>query len=127
MKILGVFPIKAVVVELNKGFMDRGMASGNVKKFILAVVTGVASKNWGPNGAGNDSKGYNAFKGELRDDLIPYLRGNFNIGDSRDYAALAVFLWVVGKHLILVLLNALTLLVTLLVSLELYLVMLGIL
>ena len=72
-----------------KGFMDRGMASGNVTKFILAVVTGVASKKWGPNGAGTDSKGYNAFKGELRDDLIPYLRGNFNIGDGRDYVALA--------------------------------------
>ena len=72
-----------------KGFMDRGMASGNVKKFILAVVTGVASKNWGPNGNGRDFKGYNAFKGELRDDLLPYLRANFNIEDGRDNVALA--------------------------------------
>ena len=72
-----------------KGFMDRDMASGKVEKFILAAVTGVASKNWGPNGPGNDVNGYNAFKGELRDDLIPYLRENFNIGDGRDFVALA--------------------------------------
>jgi enterochelin esterase-like enzyme len=72
-----------------KGFMDRGMASGKVEKFILAAVTGVASKNWGPNGPGNDVNGYNAFKGELRNDLIPYLRKTFNIGESRDYVALA--------------------------------------
>ena len=72
-----------------KGFMDRGMAKGEVDKFILVCATGVASKNWGPDGAGNDSKGYNAFKDELRDDLIPYLRGNFNIKDTRDGVALA--------------------------------------
>ena len=72
-----------------KGFMDRGMANGDVKKFILVTVTGVASKNWGPNGPGNDVNGYNAFKGELRDDILPYLRGNFNIKDGRDNVALA--------------------------------------
>ena len=72
-----------------KGFMDRGMADGTVKKFILACVTGVASKNWGPNGAGNDVNGYNAFGDELRNDLLPYLRGNFNIEDDRDNVALA--------------------------------------
>ena len=72
-----------------KGFMDRGMANGDVTKFILVCVTGVASKNWGPNGAGNDRDGYNAFKSELRDDLLPYLRGNFNIKDTRDGVALA--------------------------------------
>ena len=72
-----------------KGFMDRGMASGNVEKFILVTATGVASKNWGPNGPGNDFKGYMAFKGELRNDLLPYLRTNFNIKDGRDNVALA--------------------------------------
>ena len=65
------------------------MASGNVERFILVCVTGVASKNWGPNGAGNDVNGYNAFRDELRDDIIPYLRANFNIGITRDYVALA--------------------------------------
>ena len=72
-----------------KGFMDRGMASGDVVKFILVTVTGVASKNWGPNGAGDDFNGYNAFKGELRDDLLPFLRENFNIKRGRDNVALA--------------------------------------
>ena len=72
-----------------KGFMDRGMASGDVEKFVLITVTGVASKNWGPNGAGNDVNGFNAFKGELRDDLLPFLRENFNIADGRDNVALA--------------------------------------
>ena len=72
-----------------KGFMDRGMASGEVKKFILVTVTGVASKNWGPNGPGNDVNGYNAFRDELRNDILPYLRENFNIGITRDYVALA--------------------------------------
>ena len=72
-----------------KGFMDRGMASGDVEKFILVCVTGVASKNWGPNGAGTDTAGFNAFKNELRNDLLPYLRGNFNIEDTRDGVALA--------------------------------------
>ena len=65
------------------------MASGNVEKFILVTATGVASKNWGPNGPGNDFKGYMAFKGELRNDLLPYLRTNFNIKDGRDNVALA--------------------------------------
>ena len=72
-----------------KGFMDRGMANGDVTKFILVTATGVASKNWGPNGPGNDFKGYMAFKGELRNDLLPYLRTNFNIKDGRDNVALA--------------------------------------
>jgi len=72
-----------------KGFMDRGMSTGEVEKFILVTVTGVASKNWGPNGSGTDTNGFNSFKGELRDDLLPYMKANFNIKDGRDNAALA--------------------------------------
>jgi len=72
-----------------KGFMDRGMASGDVGRFILVTVTGVASKNWGPNGSGTDFNGFNAFKGELRDDIIPYMRKNYNIKSGRDNVALA--------------------------------------
>ena len=72
-----------------KGYMDRGMASGNVEKFILVTATGVASKKWGPNGAGVDFNGYQAFKGELRNDLLPYLRANYNIKEGRDNVALA--------------------------------------
>ena len=72
-----------------KGYMDKGMKSGKVEKFILVCVTGVASKNWGPNGAGNDTKGFNAFGGELRNDLLPYMRKNYNIKDGRDNVAIA--------------------------------------
>jgi enterochelin esterase-like enzyme len=72
-----------------KGFMDRGMANGSVEKFVLVVATGVASKNWGPNGAGTDTDGFFNFAGELRDDLIPYMRANFNLKEGRDNVAMA--------------------------------------
>jgi len=72
-----------------KGYMDRAMASGDAKKFVLVAATGVASKNWGPNGAGVDIDGFHAFKGELRDDLLPYIKSNFNIKEGRDNVALA--------------------------------------
>ncbi len=72
-----------------KGYMDRGMANGKVEKFILVCATGVADKSWGPNGSGNSFSGYNYFGGELRNDLIPYLRANYNIAEGRDNVALA--------------------------------------
>lgn len=72
-----------------KGYMDRGMANGDVEKFILVCVTGVADKSWGPNGSGNSFTGYNYFGGELRNDLLPWLRENYNIKDGRDNVALA--------------------------------------
>ena len=72
-----------------KGFMDRGMAKGDVEKFILVCVTGVADKSWGPNGSGNSFTGYNYFGGELRNDLLPYLRKTYNIADGRDNVAIA--------------------------------------
>ena len=65
------------------------MKNGEVKKFILVCVTGVASKNWGPNGAGTDMNGFNAFGGELRNDLIPFMRENYNIAEGRDNVAIA--------------------------------------
>ena len=72
-----------------KGYMDRGMANGEVEKFILVCATGVADKSWGPNGTGGSFNGYNVFGGELRNDLLPYLRQNFNIKDGRDNVAIA--------------------------------------
>lgn len=72
-----------------KGYMDRGMASGEYEKFILVCATGIASKNWGPNGAGTDMEGSNAFGGELRNDLLPYIRENYNVAEGRDNVALA--------------------------------------
>jgi len=71
-----------------KGYMDRGMASGDVEKFVLVVANGVASKLWGPNGAGMDGAGMNVFGQELRNDLIPYMRANYNIKDGRDNVAM---------------------------------------
>ena len=72
-----------------KGYMDRGMANGEVKKFILVCATGVADKTWGPNGNGNSFTGYNYFGGELRNDLLPYIRKNFNAAEGRDNVAMA--------------------------------------
>jgi len=71
-----------------KGYMDRGMASGEVEKFILVVVTEIASKKWGPNGAGTDAAGAAAFGGEFRNDLLPYMRAKFNVKDGRDNVAM---------------------------------------
>ena len=72
-----------------KGYMDRGMAAGKVEKFILVCATGVASAKWGPNGAGNDTDGFNAFGGELRNDLLPYISANYNVKEGRDNVAIA--------------------------------------
>ena len=72
-----------------KGYMDRRMKSGEAEKFILVCVTGVASQNWGPNGSGQDFNGFNAFGGELRNDLLPYIRANYNVKEGRDNVALA--------------------------------------
>ncbi|KAG4088131.1 alpha/beta-hydrolase [Neocallimastix lanati (nom. inval.)] len=72
-----------------KGYMDRGMASGEVEKFVLVVVNGIASKNWGPNGRGMDGDGMNAFGKELRNDILPYMRENYNIKEGRDNVAMA--------------------------------------
>ncbi len=71
-----------------KGYMDRGMHSGDVKKFVLIVVNGVASKGYA-SGSGTDIPGFNAFGGELRNDLIPFMRANYNIAEGRDNVALA--------------------------------------
>jgi len=65
------------------------MANGEVKKFILVCATGVADKSWGPNGSGNSFTGYNYFGGELRNDLLPYIRENFNAAEGRDNVAMA--------------------------------------
>jgi len=71
-----------------KGYMDRAMASGEAVKFILVTVTEIASKNWGPNGNGLDSEAAEYFGSELRNDLLPFLRANFNIKDGRDNVAM---------------------------------------
>jgi S-formylglutathione hydrolase FrmB len=71
-----------------KGYMDRGMFSGDVTKFVLVVVNGVASKAYA-TGSGTDFPGFNAFGGELRNDLIPFMRANYKIADGRENVAMA--------------------------------------
>lgn len=71
-----------------KGYMDRGMHSGAVTKFVLVVANGVASKAYA-TGSGTDFPGYKAFGGELRNDLIPFMRANYNIADGRENVAMA--------------------------------------
>jgi len=70
-----------------KGYMDRGMASGEVEKFVLIAVNGISSKNWA-TGGGLDG-GIYAFGKELRNDIIPYMRANYNIKEGRDNVAMA--------------------------------------
>jgi len=71
-----------------KGYMDRGMYSKEVEKFVLVVVNGVASAAYA-DGSGTDFAGFQAFGGELRNDIIPFMRENFNIAEGRDNLALA--------------------------------------
>ena len=72
-----------------KGYMDKRMANGTAKKFILVVVTGVADKSWGPNGGGYSFNGFNAFGGELRNDLLPFIKKTYKIKEGRENVALA--------------------------------------
>jgi len=65
-----------------KGFVDRGIASGEVEKFVLVVPNGVASKTPG-------REGIYAFGGEFRNDLFPYINANFNVKEGRDNVAFA--------------------------------------
>lgn len=69
-----------------KGYMDRGMAAGTVKKFILVVPTGIATKKAQTY---EDFSGYSAFGKELRDDLIPFIEANYNVRTDRDGRAMA--------------------------------------
>ncbi len=68
--------------------LDDGIASGKVKKMIVVTPNGVADKTWTQNGSSN-WYGVINFGGELRDDLIPYLRQHFNILDGRENVAMA--------------------------------------
>ncbi len=71
-----------------KGYMDRGMFAKEVTKFVLVVPNGVASASYA-SGSGTDWNAYNAFGGELRNDLIPFMRANYNIAEGRDNVAMA--------------------------------------
>ncbi len=72
-------------------FLDKGISSGKIKKCIIVSADGIADKSWGPDGWANSLSGCNAFGQELRNDLLPYLKNNFNILDGRENVALAGF------------------------------------
>ncbi|KAL6633009.1 alpha/beta-hydrolase [Neocallimastix californiae] len=77
-----------------KGMMDRGMAKpkdeeGSVEKFILVIPTGMASKDFRNNNDADYTDPWYKFGGELRNDIIPYMRANFNIKEGRENVALA--------------------------------------
>jgi len=77
-----------------KGMMDRGMAKpkdeeGSVEKFILVVPTGMATRNYRENGNYDYTEPYYRFGGELRNDLIPYMKKNYNIKEGRENMAMA--------------------------------------
>ena len=83
------------------------MASDDIVKFIFVTIIVVASKNWGgPNDAENDINGFNSFKGELRDDVLPFLRDNFNIKDCHNNVALVGLSMNSGQEFFIGILNA---------------------
>ena len=76
--------------------MDRRMANGEAEKFILVCATGVASKKWYDKNAPGDLESiqeyaiaFDYFGQELRNDLLPYIRKNYNVAEGRDNVALA--------------------------------------
>lgn len=74
-----------------KKYLDDGMANGDVKKFIVVAANGVADKTWKRKGQDSSYLGVLNFGKELRNDLLPYLRENFNILDGRENVAMAGF------------------------------------
>lgn len=69
-----------------KSYMDHNMKDGSSEKFILFVVSGIASKDtWG----GYNFGGFNFFGPELREKILPYIRENYNVYTDREHTALA--------------------------------------
>ena len=69
--------------------LDEGMANGEIKEFILVTPNGVSDKTWSKEMGYSNRAGVLEFGKELRNDLLPYLRENFNILDGRENVAMA--------------------------------------
>lgn len=69
--------------------LDNGIASGKVKKMIVVTTSGVSDKSWQNTKNGSSLKGANKFGSELKNDLLPYLKENFNILEGRENTAMA--------------------------------------
>lgn len=72
-----------------KNALDNGIATGQVKKFIVVTANGVSDKTWNKQLGYSRRAGVLEFGQELRNDLIPYLKENFNILDGRENLAIA--------------------------------------
>ena len=72
-----------------KNSLDEGMACGDVKEFILVTPNGVSDKTWNSYKDYSNRAGVLEFGKELRNDLLPYLRENFNILEGRENVAMA--------------------------------------
>ena len=74
--------------EIKKS-LDESMANGEIKEFILVTPSGVSDKTWNSYKGYSNRAGVLEFGKELRNDLLPYLRENFNILDGRENVAMA--------------------------------------
>lgn len=72
-----------------KNSLDEGMVCGEVKEFILVTPCGVSDKSCNSHLGYSKKAGVREFGKELRNDLLPYLRENFNILEGRENVAMA--------------------------------------
>ena len=71
-----------------KGIMDKEIAAGNVKKFIVVCPNGRSSSTYS-NSAFENNQGFYKFGQELRNDLLPYMQKNYNVDTDRKNIAMA--------------------------------------
>lgn len=55
----------------------------DLEKFILVTPSGVSDKTWNDKVEWSSEAGSHMFGSELRNDLLPFLKKNFNISDDR--------------------------------------------
>jgi len=61
----------------------------NIKEFIVVTPSGVSDKTWNEKREWSSDAGANCFGQELRNDLLPYIRKNFNVSAKREDNAMA--------------------------------------
>ncbi|MBO4705545.1 MAG: hypothetical protein J5647_07400 [Spirochaetaceae bacterium] len=69
--------------------LDNGIASGIVKQMIVVTPSGYADKTWNITQGDRNREGAINFGDELRNNLLPYLKENFNVLDGRENVAMA--------------------------------------
>lgn len=71
-----------------KKYMDKEIAAGNVKPFIIVCPNGRSNTNFS-NGDFSNMNAFYSFGSELRNDLIPYMEANYNVKSDRNSRAMA--------------------------------------